>query len=151
MNRKTDNNTIRIEVNLSVPPEKAWPVLTRPDHIANWWGSHVYLEPKAGGVFREVWMDEGRKMITSGKITAFNPPSELTMTWADEGWPGNTIVHFLFTENGKDTLLLFEHSGWEIHPEDQRQHLIDAHEEGWRNYLYRFAEYSMQQKKAAGR
>lgn len=143
MDIKTNNKKIRIEVNLRVTPQKAWNLLTEDTHITYWWGSHVELEAKPGGAFREVWFDNERRVVTSGNITIFNPPSKLKMTWADEDWPGDTIVSFSLSEDDSGTQLIFEHSGWEIHPNDKRENLIEAHKEGWSHYLHQFAAYTL--------
>lgn len=64
------------------------------------------------------------------------------MTWADDGWPGETIVAFYLSEYRYGTRLLFEHSGWDIHPFDRRGILIEAHAAGWRQYLEQFVDYA---------
>lgn len=142
MKIKTDNNIIRIETDLSVSPESAWHVLTQAQHITRWWGDHVHIEPKAGGTFREEWFDSGKRVITTGTITIFNPPTELAMTWADDDWPGYTTVTISFTEESNGTHLLLEHSGWYIHPENKQKSLMAAHAQGWSHYLNQFAEYT---------
>lgn len=142
MNIKTDQNRIQIETLLSVTREKAWELLTHQAHIEKWWGDHVSLEARSGGRFHEVWLDGERRVITSGKITAFNPPSELKMTWADDDWSDDTAVAFSLHEDSGGTMLVLEHSGWDIHPAGKRKNLIEAHMKGWSRYLHRFAAYT---------
>lgn len=142
MKLKTDSKKIRIEVNLAVSQEKAWELLTESNHIANWWGNHVKLEARPGGAFFEKWFDGEKQVITSGRITHFYPPSVLKVTWADDNWPGETNVIFSLPEGDNETRLILEHSGWEIHSEEERQALIDAHTDGWSHYLQKLTTYA---------
>lgn len=139
MKIRTDQNRIQIETLLSVTRERAWELITHQAHIEQWWGDHVSLEAKAGGRFREVWFDGDKQVITSGNITQYKPPETLHLSWADEDWPGETRVIFTLAEN---PLLMFEHTGWEIHPENKRRKLIKAHADGWSKYLNHLVEYA---------
>ncbi len=140
--REIAGDGIWIEVDLSVPPERAWTLLAEKQHRANWWGDHVELEVKPGGKFVETWSDAGRQRVTAGEVTRCDPPSRLEMTWADDDWPGATDVAFHLTEHADGTRLVLEHSGWDVHPPEKRQKLIDAHVEGWSRYLERLADYA---------
>lgn len=142
MKIKTDQTKIQIETLLFVTPDRAWELITRQVHIEKWWGDHVSLEAKTGGRFREVWFAGGKQVITSGNITLYKPPETLHLGWADEDWPGETRVIFTFAENPAGSLLMFEHTGWEIHPENKRQKLLKAHADGWSKYLNQLAEYA---------
>lgn len=139
---KTDQNRIQFKTLLSVIRVKAWELITHQAHIEKWWGDHVSLEAKAGGRLQEVWFDGDKQIITSGNITQYKPPETLHLSWADEDWPGETNVIFTIAENHAGTLLIFEHTGWEIHPENKRQELIKAHAGGWSKYLSQLAEYA---------
>lgn len=139
---KTNNNNICIEITLPVPKQKVWRFLTQESHIIKWWGDHVSLEARPGGSFREEWFDGEKQVVTSGQIIRFYPPSELKMTWADDDWSGETITAFYLSEIRDGTRLMFEHSGWEMHPAGKRENLIEAHAAGWRRYLEQFVDYA---------
>lgn len=142
MKVETTDNKIYIEVSLPVPRSKAWTILTRKHHVTNWWGDHVTLEASPDGTFLEKWFNGDRQVFTSGRITHCDPPSKLQMTWADDDWPGETVVTFLLAEHGNGTLLRLEHSGWDIHPYGKRRRLIDAHITGWSRYMERLDPYA---------
>lgn len=142
MNVETTNEAIHITVDLPVPPTQAWALLTEKSHIAKWWGEHVDLDARTGGKLLEVWADSGRKVITTGEVTRCDPPRALEMTWADDDWPGHTMVAIRLSEHGEGTHLVLDHAGWSVHPASTRQGLIDGHARGWSQSLARLAEYA---------
>ena len=138
----TGGDAIHIVVELSVPRMQAWTLLTEKQHIASWWGDHVDIQARPGGMLSEVWSHGERVVVTSGLVTRCDPPSVLEMTWADNGWAGETRVSFHLSEHGNGTRLEFDHSGWSVHPAGERKKLVEAHAAGWSRYLTRLAEYS---------
>ena len=142
MRVESTGDSIRIEVDLPVPPARAWALLTERQHVANWWGGHVELQARPGGKLVERWSDGGREVITSGDVTRCEPPRALEMTWADHDWPGDTRVSLHLSGHDAGTRLVLDHSGWGVHPVDERQRLIDAHAGGWSQSLARLADYA---------
>lgn len=141
MKVETSNDVIRIEVGLPTSPEQTWNVLTRTQHIRRWWGEYVELDARPDGAFREVWSDGDREIVTAGEITRFESPVALELSWADDDWPGSTLVAFRLSERDEGTRLVLEHSGWDVHPETTRETLVDSHAAGWSNHLERLVEY----------
>jgi uncharacterized protein YndB with AHSA1/START domain len=129
MQTKTINESIHVAVQLPMPAEKAWALLTEQHHIVNWWGDHVGLQAEAGGKFRETWLQDGREIITSGEVIFCEPPRALEMSWADGAWPGYTKVAFCLSQHGEGTRLTLDHSGWDVQPKGERQALMDARAE----------------------
>ncbi len=139
---ETTGDRIHIEVDLPVPPARAWALLTEKQHIANWWGDHVDLHARPGGKLLERWSAGGREVVTAGVVTRCDPPVVLEMTWTDDDWPADTRVGFRLSEYGDQTRLVLDHSGWSVHPAGGREELIAAHAAGWSRYLARLAEYA---------
>jgi uncharacterized protein YndB with AHSA1/START domain len=135
-------DNIHIEVDLPVPPTRAWALLTEQRHIAKCWGEHVDLEARPGGKLSETWSDGRRTVTTAGDVTRYDPPIALEMTWADDDWPADTSVGFRLSQRGEGTRLVLDHAGWRVHPVGERQKLIDTHAAGWSRYLARLAEYA---------
>jgi uncharacterized protein YndB with AHSA1/START domain len=142
MEAETTGDVVRIAVDLGVPPEQAWALLTLKPHIANWWGDHVELQARLGGRLVETWSAGGRKVVTSGEVTRCDPPSALEMSWADDDWPGYTRVAFRLHGNVYGTRLVLEHSGWSVHPASRREEMIEGHAQGWFRHLSRLARYA---------
>jgi uncharacterized protein YndB with AHSA1/START domain len=143
MQTETTANALCIRVDIPAPPERVWTLLTEPAHIAVWWGDHVELAARRGGALRETWSEGARRVVTAGTVTRCDPPRELAMTWADEGWPGATEVIFRLSGRDGSTRLVLEHGGWDVHSAPERQALIDAHAQGWSRHLSRLAEYAV--------
>lgn len=142
------SDTIRIEITLPVPVERAWQLLTEAEHLSKWWGDHVELTFASNGTFMERWSDGEREVVTSGEVTQFEPLSLIEMSWADDDWPGPTTVSFRLSADGEQTRLVLEHAGWEIHAEEGREALIDAHASGWTHHVSNLHRYASEQSDA---
>lgn len=64
MNVETTTDNIRIEISLSVPLPTAWKLITKAEHVANWWGNHVAFDSRPGGKLIEKWFDGQREVVT---------------------------------------------------------------------------------------
>jgi uncharacterized protein YndB with AHSA1/START domain len=133
---------ISISLDLQVPPEQAWVLLTQKPHVSNWWGDYVELQARLGGKLLETWHDGSREIVTSGEVTRCDPPSALEMSWADDDWPGSTRVAFYLSGDVHGTRLILKHSGWSVHSAGKREKLIDGHAQGWSQHLVRLAGYA---------
>ena len=147
MNVETTGDVIRIELELSVPPEQAWALLTGKPHIAIWWGDYVDLLARPGGKLLERWSDGGREVVTSGEVTRCDPPVALDMTWADDDWPGDTEVALRLVAHGGGTRLGLTHAGWGVYPAGERRDLIEGHARGWAQALTRLADYASKERR----
>lgn len=128
---------VRVTADLPCALEQAWCLLTTPDRIARWWGTHVAFEPRLGGKIREEWTDDDRAVVTTGEVTRWEPPARLEYHWADDLWPGHTTVSFHLVKARTGTRLVLEETGWEALPVRTRPELIQAHAEQWSYYMGR--------------
>lgn len=142
MKVRTTKDSIRIEVRLPVSLPVAWDLLTGKEHMAEWWGDHVTLEAKPGGTFLERWSDGTRQVVTAGVVARCQAPTLLEMTWADDDWPGDTRVAFQLSTSGDATRVVLEHSGWRVHPDAERQSLMEAHTAGWAQHMEALTDYT---------
>lgn len=127
---------------LSGSPAAVWQALTQADAIAVWWGDHVSLEAVVGGAFREVWRDDdGRTVITSGRVTLLEPPRLLSLSWKDADWPVETTVTWQVDEVPGGASLELTHAGWEGFSADRAERLRAAHAAGWNLHLDSLADY----------
>lgn len=131
----TGESEIRIDLDLPIPPASAWVLISRPDAIADWWGSHVSLDAREGGHFREEWSRDGRPVVTNGTVLHCEPPSRLEMTWADNTWSGQSRVRFELSARAGGCRLSLVHGDWQhVHAPD-RDALMAEHAEGWQLHL----------------
>ncbi len=128
-------SAVTIARRLDCPPETVWAALTQPERIAAWWGDYVSLEARLGGALSEVWRDEdGREVITAGRIETFEPPHRLSLTWKDMDWPAETRVTFRIEKDGDGAVLTLSHEGWDGFAAAGPA-LRKAHETGWRHHM----------------
>ncbi|MBC7263172.1 MAG: DUF5107 domain-containing protein [Chloroflexi bacterium] len=127
---------IHESVEIHASPACVWEALTREEQLRCWWGEGVRLEPWVGGAFVEPWQrEDGTLVITSGRVVEFVPARCLTLTWADEGWPGETWVAFHLVGIPEGTRLTVRHGGWEAFQADEGTTLRETHRQGWRELL----------------
>jgi len=137
----------RLTLRLAVPmrPLTVWQALTAPEHVARWWGEHVRLEPRLGGRFIERWRDQreggGREVVTTGTVIAWDPPSELALSWSDDDWPAATELRIALRPVDEGCRITLEHRGWRRLPQARRAELIEAHADGWTRRLDDLARY----------
>ncbi len=144
MQLTTGEYSIRIALDLPVPSEAAWILLSSPDALAIWWGDHVTLDVREGGHFREEWQNDGQSVVTNGTVLRSERPIALEMTWADNNWSGQTRVRITLEdiaagENPGGCRLTLEHCDWQhVHTDDPAA-LIAAHAQGWQRHLQKLA------------
>jgi uncharacterized protein YndB with AHSA1/START domain len=134
MNRGAMTEDVTQAVEVDVPPERVWHLLTDPVELPRWWPDAAELEPRVGG---RVVLTFGPGNV-SGEITTWEPPSELGFTWEQTNMPG-VRLHVTFTVDdlgGGRSRVSVVHSGFEGAPAEVR----DAVVSGWANFLPRLAE-----------
>lgn len=135
------SDAIELEVELPLVVERAWQMFADPRHLARWFGSHIRLDVRPGGAFREVWEDRGRQILTTGLIDRCTPPTALSWTWSDKGWPAETRVSLTLEPVDAGTRLKLVHAGWSQLPDADRPALHAAHLAGWRMHLRNLMTY----------
>jgi uncharacterized protein YndB with AHSA1/START domain len=126
----TDNQPIpgdqaRVSVVVAVPPEVAFRIFT--EEIDLWWrrglkyrvagtspGS-IHMEPRQGGlVFESFESGSEMKIVETGKITLWEPPSRLIFDWRGVNFSADekTEVEVIFQRNSSGTLVTVTHRGW---------------------------------------
>lgn len=115
-----DYASIERKIHVDATPETVYEVVSRPEHIKEWWGPETDLAPTPGSSSELVWGDSKRVPIT---VVAADPPRVFTFRWThpaeDEPVTGNSLlVTFELVQAGKGTLLTmtetgFRERGWE--------------------------------------
>ncbi|WP_417667359.1 SRPBCC family protein [Roseibium sp.] len=133
---------IRLMVELPLAPEDVWTVLTAPGHLRRWFGDHMSLEPKPGGLFEERWTRNGRPVVTSGHVITFEPPVRLVWTWADDDWHGDTRLSLELAPGPAGTIVTLVHSGWASLPDNSDGALRQDHLDGWAFHLSKLVSHA---------
>jgi uncharacterized protein YndB with AHSA1/START domain len=140
--------SIERELHIDASPEIVFEVLSRPEHIKEWWSAETELEAKPGSAGTLTWTDDsGERKSTPLTVVEADPPRRFAFRWTyDDGvTPGvgnSLLVTFDLVPDGGGTTLRFRETGYrergweaavlEAHYNDHRQ--------GWAFYLPRAAE-----------
>ena len=123
--KERGDDRARVSMLVRVPPAVAFRVFT--EDVDQWWrgglkyriaGKHrsiVHIEGGVGGrLFESFETSTGTKVLETGKITAWDPPSRLAFEWHPPNYAADekTVVEVLFEESASGTRVTVTHSGW---------------------------------------
>jgi uncharacterized protein YndB with AHSA1/START domain len=126
----------RVSVLVRVPPKVAFRAFT--EEIDQWWrpgpryrvaGNKrglIHIEGGVGGrLFESFEGQAGTKVIETGRITAWDPPSRLSFEWRSPNYGAHerTFVDIVFEESPSGTRITVTHRGWSgIRPDHPARH-----------------------------
>lgn len=141
--------TLEREIHIDAAPEVVFEVISRPEHVREWWPDEARYEAVPGSTGEIVFGDPdaggGAVSIT---VLEVEPPRTFTFRWThpagEAATEGNSLlVTFELVPSGAGTLLKltetgFREMGWEaaVLEEQYREH-----ETGWDHFLPRIAPY----------
>lgn len=126
--------TIDLAQDIAAPIELVWTCLTDADALAQWFGTHMHLDARAGGGFIETWRNGNRAVTTRGTVLHIEPPHRLDLSWQDDDCPVATRVSIALESCGTSTRLTLCHSGWSALGTAGAV-LAQAHRAGWAAHL----------------
>jgi uncharacterized protein YndB with AHSA1/START domain len=110
---------VRRSIMIDVPPERVWREFESFDRMVGWFGTGhrlVSYEPRVSG-WVELEVDiEGPSMRFGGRVSAFDPPRELTFEddWIPtQGWDAPTLITVRLMPALGGTLVELCHHGFE--------------------------------------
>ena len=139
--------TLARQIHIDAPPEVVFEVVSRPEHIRQWWSDDASLDPTPGAVGEVVWGD--RTTVQPITVVDVEPPRRFSLRWVspdgEPATPDNSLlVTFDLEADGAGTLLRltetgFREKGWELAVLEQayQEHVV-----GWEMFLPRLAEYA---------
>jgi uncharacterized protein YndB with AHSA1/START domain len=143
--------SIEREIHIHAAPEVVYAVVSRPEHLREWWSDDAELEP-APGATGVIWF--GDRTTPEAKVVPLtvveaDPPRRFSFRWVnDDGEaarPGNSLlVTFDLSPSGAGTLLRFSEvgfreKGWEAAVLEQAHR---EHSSGWDHFLPRLVHYA---------
>lgn len=140
--------SIEREIHIDAPPEVVFEVISRPEHIRDWWNTDTDIQPTPGATGELVWADgdNPRAHVVPMTVVAVEPPRLFTFRWThpegESAVDGNSLlVTFELVPSGSGTLLRltetgFRERGWEAAVLEQQYH---EHVVGWDTYVPRIA------------
>ena len=136
---------IEREMFVEATPEIVYEVVSRPEHLRQWWPDEAAYEPQAGANGSISFGDT----VVGFAVVEARPPSTFSFRWTQPvGEPaveGNSlVVTFELTPSGRGTLLTmtergFREMGWEVAVLEQQHR---EHGEGWDFFLGRLVDYA---------
>lgn len=149
--------TIEREVHIAASPEVVFDVISRPDHIRDWWSAETEIEPVSGSTSELTWRDEASGRVDVVPITVIDVQPHHLFSFRWTHGPGETptpsnslLVTFELSPSAEGTVLRltesgFRERGWEI---AQLEEAYQDHVSGWDFYLPRIAEVAVRQVSA---
>jgi uncharacterized protein YndB with AHSA1/START domain len=142
--------SIEREIHVDASPEVVFEVISRPEHLREWWPDDAELEPVPGAVGKLVWRGDDRAEPMNVPLTVLKaePPRIFSFRWthpADEKAEiGNSLlVTFeLAPAAGGTTVRMtetgFREMGWEA---AVLEAAYQEHGQGWDHFIPRLGEY----------
>ncbi len=137
--------TIRKAISVARPPEIAFRVFT--EEIGKWWplkegfsfgrerAKEMFIEGRVGGRLFERFIDGTEFEV--GRVTAYQPPHVIALTWKGPDWDGPTELEIRFIAEANGTRVELEHRGWEQAP--IMREAGKRYDGGWEIVLARYA------------
>jgi uncharacterized protein YndB with AHSA1/START domain len=147
-----EHGTITRDIRIAAPPEVVFDVISRPEHIRDWWSADTAVEPVAGSSGQLTWRDDASGRVDVVQITVVDarPHDLFSFRWthgpSETPTPSNSLlVTFELSATDDGTVLRmtesgFRERGWEI---AQLEEAYREHVSGWDFYLPRIAEVAM--------
>jgi uncharacterized protein YndB with AHSA1/START domain len=137
--------SIEREIHVDASPEVVFEVVSRPEHISQWWSDAADLEPEPGAAGELVWGD--RAQVVPIIVVAAEPPRLFSFRWCHEGGAAgeasSLLVSFELAPSGAGTRVRltetgFRELGWEAARLEEQYR---DHESGWDTFVPSLGEY----------
>ena len=140
--------TIERDIQVDASPDIVFEVVSRPEHVREWWPDDAQFETLAGAPGELVWRnaETGETTTVEMAVVEVDPPSRFSFRWCftqPERGGSSTLVTFDLVPQSGGTLVRmtetgFREMGWEVAVlEEQYQDHVD----GWNFYIPRLGEY----------
>jgi uncharacterized protein YndB with AHSA1/START domain len=85
----SDDTSVEREITIPIDPERAWRLVTEPEHLEQWFAERVEIDPTPGAPVRVVDGDGGER---HGVVEEVDAPRRLRFTWyAPPDGPPSTV------------------------------------------------------------
>ncbi|GLZ80834.1 hypothetical protein Afil01_56410 [Actinorhabdospora filicis] len=136
------------EIHVEAPVTRVWDVLTKAEHVAEWFGDAARVDLREGGELVLGWTAHGS---FHAEITRVDPPTRFSYRWhkdAEVTTPpieaDSTLVEFTLTPDGDGTLLRVVESGFAglAVPAEEQAHVAAENTKGWGEELGQLKVYA---------
>jgi uncharacterized protein YndB with AHSA1/START domain len=143
-----EHGSIERDIHVDASPEVVFEVISRPEHMREWWPDDARFEPLAGAPGELVWRnaETGETTTVELAVVEVDPPKRFSFRWcfSDPGRSGSSLlVTFDLVPTGEGTQIRmtetgFREMGWEIAVLEEQYH---EHETGWDHYITKLGTY----------
>jgi uncharacterized protein YndB with AHSA1/START domain len=85
----SEDTSVERKITVPVDPERAWRLVTEPEHLEQWFAERVEIDPTPGAPVRVVGDDGGER---HGVVEEVDAPRRLRFTWyAPPDGPPSTV------------------------------------------------------------
>jgi uncharacterized protein YndB with AHSA1/START domain len=143
-----EQGRIEREIHVDAPPEVVFEVVSRPEHMREWWPDDARFEPVAGAPGELSWRDAetGETMTVAFTVVEVDPPSRFAFRWcyaAPDRRGASLLVTFDLIPSGGGTRVRmtetgFREMGWSV---AEREEQYGEHASAWDRYLPRLGAY----------
>jgi uncharacterized protein YndB with AHSA1/START domain len=140
--------SIERDIHVDASPEVVFEVISRPEHMREWWPDDARFEPVAGAPGELMWRDEqtGETMTVDLAVVEVDPPKRFSFRWCftEPDRAGQSLfVTFDLVPAGAGTRIRmtetgFREMGWEIAVLEEQ---YNDHVSGWDNYIPALGRY----------
>jgi uncharacterized protein YndB with AHSA1/START domain len=145
-----EHGIIEREIHIEAAPEVVYDVVSRPEHLRQWWPDQAELDPVPGGIGRVTFGDGSTPdaVVETLTVVEADRPRRFSFFWVSDegstaGHDNSLLVTFDLEPAQNGTLLRFSESGfrekgWEaaVLEEHYRDHVS-----GWDHFLPRLVSY----------
>jgi uncharacterized protein YndB with AHSA1/START domain len=134
--------SIERDIHVDASPEVVFDVISRPEHMQEWWPDEARFEPVAGAPGELTWRDaeSGDTMTVALAVVEVDPPKRFAFRWcyAEPDRSGRSLlVTFDLVPTGAGTRIRmtetgFREMGWEIAVLEEQYR---EHESSWNRYI----------------
>ncbi len=141
--------TITRELRIDATPEVVYEVVSRPEHLAQWWPDEAELDPAPGGTGVISFGAGPAAHVEPITVVEADPPRRFSFRWCHEQGQEATaatslLVTFDLVPDGSGTVVRFSETGfrelgWEAAVLEE---MYADHVRGWAHFLPRLVTYA---------
>lgn len=143
-----ETGTIRRDIHVEASPEVVFEVISRPEHMREWWPDDASFEPVPGAPGELVWReaDTGHTTTVEFGVVDVDPPRRFSFQWCyrepDRKGLALLVTFDLVPTDGGTTIHMtetgFRAMGWEVAVLEET---YQDHVNGWNHFIPRLGTY----------
>jgi uncharacterized protein YndB with AHSA1/START domain len=150
MEANMEYGSIEREIHVDASPEVVFEVISRPEHLREWWPDEATLDPVPGGLGELVWNGDSPEsaLVVPMTVVESAPPRLFSFRWAYDrsvvpGPSNSLLVTFELVPSGAGTTVRmtetgFREQGWEI---AVLEAAYQEHASSWDRFMPRLGDY----------